>query len=70
MLSEAGEDSLQIRDSNNQLLVIQEESVDQILPSNSSIMPAGLLDDSSLQEISDLMSFLGVVPAVEIAKRP
>ena len=70
MLSEPGNQTLQIRDSNNQLLVIKEENVDQILPSSSSIMPAGLLDDSSLQEISDLMSFLGAVPSVEIATKP
>jgi putative heme-binding domain-containing protein len=70
MLTETGNQTLQLRDSNNQLLVIKEEQVDQILPSSSSIMPAGLLDDSSLQEISDLMSYLGVVPSVEIATRP
>ena len=70
MLSDSTDQTLQLRDSNNQLLVIEEANVDQILPSSSSIMPAGLLDESSLQEISDLMSYLGVVPSVEIATKP
>ena len=56
MLSDSTDQTLQLRDSNNQVLVIEEANVDQILPSSSSIMPAGLLDESSLQEISDLMS--------------
>lgn len=70
MLMESDNETLQLRDSNNQILVIKGDSVDQILPSSSSIMPAGLLDDLSLEQISDLMSYLGVIPSVEIASRP
>ncbi|MDB4678997.1 HEAT repeat domain-containing protein [Rhodopirellula sp.] len=70
MLTERNDQSLQVRDSSNQILIIEEANVDQILPSSSSIMPSRLLDDSSLREISDLMSYLGVVPKIEIATRP
>ena len=70
ILVESKDQTVQLLDSNNQILVINEESVDQILPSSSSIMPAGLLDDSSLEQIGDLMSYLGVIPTVEIATRP
>ena len=41
MLGDSTDQTLQLRDSNNQLLVIEEANVDQILPSSSSIMPAG-----------------------------
>ncbi|MEE2936643.1 MAG: hypothetical protein VYA84_11680, partial [Planctomycetota bacterium] len=62
--------SIEIRDANNNMTVIAESDVDQILPSNSSIMPSGLLDDLTLQEISDLMAYMGVLPPLEIATRP
>ncbi|TWU37578.1 Cytochrome c [Novipirellula aureliae] len=58
-----------IRDSNNRVARAEERQVDQVLPSNSSIMPTGLLDELSTQEISDLMSFLGVVPTSEVAAK-
>ena len=59
-----------MRDANNQVIVVRESEIDQILPSNSSIMPSGLLDDLTLQEISDLMAYLGVIPPLEVASRP
>lgn len=62
--------SIEIRDANNNMTVIAESDVDQILPSNSSIMPSGLLDNLTLQEISDLMAYMGVLPPLEIATRP
>ncbi|TWT82236.1 cryptic beta-D-galactosidase subunit alpha [Planctomycetes bacterium CA13] len=58
-----------IRDSNNRIARAEEKQVDQILPSNASIMPSGLLDELSTQQISNLMSYLGVVPAAEVAAR-
>lgn len=70
MVSQQGDQRLEIRDSNNQVTVVEESEIDQILPSNSSIMPSGLLDDLTLTEISDLMSFLGVLPTTQIATRP
>jgi hypothetical protein len=33
-------------------------------------MPSGLLDNLTLQEISDLMAYMGVLPPLEIATRP
>ncbi len=70
MVSQRSDQSLDVRDSNNQVMVVRESEVDQILPSNSSIMPSGLLDDLSLREISDMMAYLGVVPPLEVASRP
>ncbi|WP_456237825.1 DUF7133 domain-containing protein [Novipirellula artificiosorum] len=62
--------SVRVRDSSNRIARAEERQIDQILPSSSSIMPSGLLDDLSMQEISDLMSYLGVVQPVEVASRP
>ena len=70
MVNQRGTEEIEIRDANNQVTVISESEVDQILPSTSSIMPSGLLDDLSLQEISDLMSYMDVIPSLEVAARP
>jgi len=70
LVSQRSDENVELRDANNQVLVIQEQEIDQILPSNSSIMPSGLLDELTLQEISDLMAYLGVVPPLEVATRP
>lgn len=69
LLAENGRGVLTIRDSNNQITEINEADVDQILPSSSSIMPTGGLDALTLKEISDLMSYLGVLPPLEVASQ-
>ncbi|MEL6105190.1 MAG: HEAT repeat domain-containing protein [Planctomycetota bacterium] len=70
MVSEQSDGTLSVRDARNNLTVISADDVDQILPSSSSTMPTGLLDDLTLQEISDLMAYLGVLPNAEIARQP
>ena len=70
MISQRNDQTVELRDANNQVVVIEERDIDQILPSNSSIMPSGLLDELTLQEISDLMAYMGVVPPLEVATRP
>jgi len=69
MVAEEGGGVLGIRDANNRVVRVKESEVDQILPSTHSIMPSGLLDELSLQEISDLMAYLGVLPPLEVASR-
>ena len=69
LVSDDGTGSLAIRDSRNQVTSVDDQDVDQVLPNNSSIMPAGLLDNLSLDEISDLLAYLGVLPAIEVASR-
>jgi len=68
MVSSDGTGFLRVRDSKNNLTRIDETNVDQVLPNNSSIMPSGLLDPLSLQQISDLLAFMGVLPNVEVAR--
>ncbi len=70
LLSEGASGMVSIRDSNNNVTHIAQRDVDQILPSTSSVMPSGLFDELSQSEISDLMSYLGVIPPIEVATRP
>ncbi len=70
MVSQSGSESIEIRDANNQVTMVNESEVDQILPSTSSIMPSGLLDNLKMTEISDLMSYMKLIPAEQIASRP
>jgi len=48
--------------------VIDNDEIDEIVPSQSSAMPAGLLDNLTLEEISDLFAYLGVLPT-QVATR-
>ncbi|MEM0926587.1 MAG: heme-binding protein, partial [Planctomycetota bacterium] len=70
MVSEQTNGTLEIRDAKNNISSVDAEEVDQILPSNTSIMPSGLIDELTLREISDMMAYLGAIPSVEIAKQP
>jgi putative heme-binding domain-containing protein len=69
MVSQRDDRSIEVRDANNQITLVDESEVDQILPSNTSIMPSGLLDNLTLQEIGDMMSFMGIIPPLEVAAR-
>ncbi|MEM6978414.1 MAG: HEAT repeat domain-containing protein [Planctomycetota bacterium] len=69
MVSKVGS-SMEIRDSNNEVITVPEVDIDQIQPSSVSIMPSGLIENLSLQDVTDLMAFLGVNRPVAIASRP
>jgi putative heme-binding domain-containing protein len=60
---------VEIRDSKNDVISLQASDIDQVLPSNVSVMPSGLLDPIALSEIGDLLSYLGVLPPLEVAGR-
>ncbi len=70
MISEQADGTLVVRDARNNISMVAARDVDQILPSTTSIMPSGLIDDLTREEISDMMAYLGVLPAAEIASRP
>lgn len=70
MVAQRNDGAIDLRDANNRVISIDEKEIDQILPSNNSIMPSGLLDDLTLQEISDLMSYMGVIAKLEVAEKP
>ena len=55
--------TLTVRDSKLHETIIAEQDVDEIMPSKTSLMPSGLLDNLSASEIRDLLAFMGFVPA-------
>jgi putative heme-binding domain-containing protein len=60
-----------IKDSQLKDMVVSEENVETVEPSQVSIMPSGLFDRLTGAEIRDLMTFLGYVPeASRVANRP
>ncbi|HND52157.1 MAG TPA: HEAT repeat domain-containing protein [Pirellulaceae bacterium] len=44
--------------SNGEKVVVKEDDIDEILPQKTSVMPAGLLDNFSQEDIADLFAFL------------
>ncbi|MEM1227968.1 MAG: HEAT repeat domain-containing protein [Planctomycetota bacterium] len=69
MLSKSGS-TVEVRDSNNEVTTIAEADVDQIQPSRTSIMPSGLMENLTLQDVTDLMVFMGVGQPIQVATRP
>jgi len=69
LVSQARKGFLTVRDSKNNLTDINETTIDQVLPNSASVMPSGLLDSLSLQQISDMLAYLEVLPTVEVANR-
>ncbi len=57
-----------IRVNENKEFVIADEEIDEMAPSKSSAMPAGLLDELTPTEIRDLMCYLGYVPVETLAQ--
>ncbi len=51
-------------------VTVPEKEIDEIVPSAKSAMPDSLLNQLSLEEISDLFAFLGVIPPQSIAREP
>ncbi|QDT58944.1 Cytochrome c [Stieleria bergensis] len=70
LVTEQADGTLLVRDSRNDATVVPVAEVDQILPETRSIMPSGLIDALNERDVSDLMSFIGVLPAAEVATRP
>ncbi len=63
------EDSQVVRTADRQQIQIPNDDIEEIIPSKTSLMPAGLLDDLSPIEIRDLMCYLGyVAPLPELAE--
>ena len=50
--------------------MLDEDEIDETLPSRLSAMPEGLLDTLSLQEVTDLFTYLSKPPTAATAARP
>lgn len=49
-------------------VTVNEDEIDEIVPSPKSAMPDGLLNQLTLEEISDLFAYLGIIPSQSIAR--
>lgn len=54
--------------TNGTKVTVQPDEIDEIVPSPKSAMPDGLLDTLTLEEISDLFAYLGVLPGQNVAR--
>ncbi len=70
ILSTNTDGSITVRDSNLRETVVAEQDIDQVHPSKVSLMPSGLFDTLTAEEIRDMMAFLGFVPPQEVAEVP
>ncbi len=70
ILSTNTDGSITVRDSNLRETIVAEQDIDQVHPSKVSLMPSGLFDNLSAEEIRDMMAFLGFVPPQEVADAP
>jgi putative heme-binding domain-containing protein len=61
--------SLMVKDSDLTEHQVAEEDIDEIQPSKVSLMPSGLLDSLTAEEIRDLFAYMGFVPA-QVAEKP
>jgi putative heme-binding domain-containing protein len=51
-------------------IVLDQDDIDETLPSRLSAMPEGLLDKLSLQEVTDLFTYLSEPASASTATRP
>lgn len=64
-----GQDEIVVLQSTGEKVTIEKKDIDEIVPHAKSSMPEGLLNELSLEEISDLFAYLGVIPAQSVARR-
>ena len=55
---------------NGEKVTVQADEIDEIVPNPKSAMPEGLLNELTLEEISDLFAYLGVIPSQSVARGP
>ncbi len=70
ILAAAGQGRRVVLQADGDKVFVAENDIDEIAPSKQSAMPDGLLDDLTLEQISDLFAYLGVLPAQSVARRP
>jgi len=59
--------TITVRDSELNEQLVPEQDIDHIEPSKTSLMPSGLMDNLSAADIRDLLTYLGFVPAQQVA---
>ncbi|MEK6249998.1 MAG: c-type cytochrome, partial [Planctomycetales bacterium] len=62
--------SVEVIDTEGKQLEVAADDIEEIIPSNQSSMPPGLLNSLTLQEIADLFAFLNQPPPTNLSRRP
>jgi len=57
-----------ILQSDGKKITIDEDDIEEIVASSKSVMPDNLLNELTLEQISDLFSYLGMLPAQNVAR--
>jgi putative heme-binding domain-containing protein len=70
LVSETRPGYLTIRRSDLTEVTIAVAEVDQTQPSKQSLMPSGLLEELTMTQIRDMLSYLGFLPAARTAAQP
>jgi putative membrane-bound dehydrogenase-like protein len=69
VLSNGGVGEKVILQSNGAKVTVKESDIDEIVPSQKSVMPDNLLDQLTLEEISDLCAYLGLGSTQSVARQ-
>jgi putative heme-binding domain-containing protein len=70
IVAQQADGSVAVRQSDATKVTISKDDIDSISPIKKSIMPDGLLNGLSLEEISDLFAYLLQSPEPQVARRP
>lgn len=70
MVSKGRNGTLRIVKADLTEVIVPEEDVDEVAASKTSMMPSGLIENLSAEEIRDLMCYIGFVATQEVAKKP
>jgi len=70
MVIPRGKEGIKLLLSDGQQLKLSHEQIDDILPSQQSAMPSGLLNPLTIRQVADLFAFLSASNPVEIARQP
>jgi putative heme-binding domain-containing protein len=64
-----GQNDVIVLQATGEKVRIEKDEIDEIVPNRKSSMPEGLLDTLTLEEISDLFAYLGMIPVQNVARR-
>jgi putative membrane-bound dehydrogenase-like protein len=66
----SGDGALVILQANGEKVTIAQDEVEDLKRNKTSVMPEGLLNTLSLEEIVDLFAYLGTAPRSQVTRRP
>jgi putative heme-binding domain-containing protein len=70
VISSDARGDLTVLQSTGEKVTVLSAHVDEVIATRRSIMPSGLLDDLTIDEITDLFAYLGLLPPQNVARTP